>query len=148
MVLVAGVIKAGMDHRIVMIIGVNHREDGMTMMMIGLTRDGVNHQDGIATHMIGVGDLVKPIREVEIGAGVALVRAERVAEDRGVMTGDGVQASLENLVVDGDGVQGKPARDLGVATIMDLERLGKDTEVTEVDGIVIIGMAEDGVVIR
>ena len=152
MVLVAG-IKVG-NHRIVMIIGVSHREDGMTMMMmIGSIKVGVNHQDGEATHMIprgANGDLVKPIKEVEIGDGEALVRAERVVEDRGVMTGDGVPANLERAVgLDGDGVQERQARDHGVEIIGDLERLVKDGEVVEVvDGIVIIGMAEDGVVIR
>ena len=151
MVLVAG-IKVG-NHRIVMIIGVSHREDGMTMMMIGSIKVGVNHQDGEATQMIprgANGDLVKPIKEVvETGDGEALVRAERVVEDRGVMTGDGVQANLERAVDrDGDGVQEKQARDHGVVIIGDLERQVKAGEVMEVDGIVIIGMAEDGVVIR
>ena len=148
-----GVIKVGMDHRIVMIIGASHREDGtMMMMMIGLTKVGANHQeDGEVIHMIHrgamTGDLVKPTKEVEIGDGEALVRAERaVVDHRGAMTG--VQASLERAV-DLVGVQEKRARDPGVAIIGDLERLVKDGEVVEVvDGIVIIGMVEDGVVIR
>ena len=145
--------RAG-NHRIVMTIGVNHQADGMTMMMmIGLIKVGVNHQeDGVVIHMIhrgANGDLVKPTREVEIGAGEAPVRVERVVEGhRGVMTGDGVQANLERAV-DLVGGQEKQARDHGVEIIGDLERLVKDGEVVEVvDGIVIIGMAEDGVVIR
>jgi len=146
-------IKVG-NHLTVMIIGVSHR-DGMMMMMIGSIKVGVNRQavGGIVTHMIhrgANGDLVKPIKGVEeIGDGEALVRAARVVEDRGVMTGDGVQANLERAVdLVGDGVQERQARDHGVEIIGDLERLGKAGEVTEVDGIVIIGMAEGGVVIR
>jgi len=147
-------IKVG-NHLTVMTIGVSHREDGTMMMMIGSTKVGVNRQavGGIVTHMIhrgANGDLVKPIKEVEIGDGEALVRAARMVEaHRGAMTGDGIQANLERAVdLVGDGVQERQARDHGVEIIGDLERLGKDGEVTVVDGIVIIGVAEDGVVIR